>query len=296
VRLFILLLTSFWLHTAIAEVVNVKVGSFSEIDSLSQHEKLDPAKTLLVFDIDNTLLTMSQPLGGVGWWDWQSDLLKNHPDSKQLVAHNLQDLSMVENLLFQIIKMNPTDQYVIPFIKRASEQGFSLMGLSARGSEHISVTLIQLTENGLVDKEHQQIFYTKGLRLNNHHTSSAGSLDCSFFSRYVTYYQGIVFLSGQDKGKALRCILAKSERAYNTILFVDDAQHNIELVDKVFSSQKNVKVYNVLYTREHAKEQMFLHSKALQAQTAEQWKNIKAAFESNIQHLPRWASGKLTGF
>lgn len=287
-RLLILLITSLWLHTSIAEVVNVKAGSFSEIDSLSQHEKLDPTKTLLVFDIDNTLLTMSQPLGGVGWWDWQSDLLKNHPDSHQLVAHNLQNLSSVENLLFQLIKMNPTDQHVISFIQKASEQGFSVMGLTARGSEHLSVTLAQLTENGFVDKENQLIFQTKGLRLNNHRTSSAGALDCSFFTRYVPYYQGVVFLAGEDKGQALRCILAKSEKTYNTILFVDDAQHNIESMDKAFSSQKNVKVYNVLYTREHAKEQMFLHSKALQAKADKQWRSIKAAFESNIKHLARW--------
>lgn len=284
-RLVVFLMLSLWFRAGIADVVNIRVDSFSEIDSIYRHKIADPTKTLLVFDIDDTLLTMSQPLGSVAWWDWQSDLLNNEKDSSKLVAHNMQDLAKVQNVLFQLIKMNPTDEFVVPFLKDASEQGASLMGLTARGSEQLSVTQNQLTENGFVDSQNQLLFNTKAPKLTNQSTPSSGGLNCTSFTRYVSYYHGIVFLDGEDKGQALLCILNNSKKTYDTILYVDDAARNVKSVEEAFSNQSNIKVYNVLYTRENDKEQMFLHTTTLQVEADNQWKNIKAALEQNIKNL-----------
>ena len=179
--------------------------------------------------------------------------------------------------------MNVTDQYAVPFIKEASEQGASVMGLTARGSESLSVTLSQLTENGFVDNQKQLLFNSNGPKLSNQNTASDGGLNCSSFTRHVSYYQGVVFLDGQNKGRALRCILDNSKKTYNTILFVDDGANNVDAVAKAFANQANIKVFNVQYTRENAKKQLFLHTAALQVAADIQWKNIKVALEQNIK-------------
>lgn len=283
-RLVMLLVFAIWCQVGVAEVVHIETDSFAKINALYHDKVTDRAKTLLVFDIDETLLTMSQPLGSVAWWDWQSQLLSKNKNSSKLVAHTIQNLAEIENLLFQLIKMNVTDQYVVPFVKEASEQGTSIMALTARGRESLSVTLNQLTENGFVDKQNQLLFHSNGPKLSNQNTASGGDLNCGSLTGHVSYYQGIVFLSNQNKGLALRCILANSEKHYDTIMFVDDVANNVDAVAKAFSDQADIKVFNVRYTRGDGKKQLFLHSEALQAEADMQWKNIQKVLEKNIQH------------
>lgn len=282
-RLIMLLVLAVWYHAGMTEVINIETDSFAKINSLYHDKVTDHANTLLVFDIDETLLTMSQPLGSVAWWDWQSELLRENNNSSKLVAHTMHDLVEVQNLLFQLMKMNVTDQYVVPFIKEASEQGASVMGLTARGRESLSVTLSQLTENGFVDKQNQLLFHSNGPKLSNQDTVSGGDLNCSSLTGHVSYYQGIVFLGNQNKGQALRCIVTHSAKHYNTILFVDDVANNVEAVAKEFSNQADINVFNVRYTRGDSKKQLFLHTEALQDEADTQWKNIKRVLEQNIQ-------------
>jgi hypothetical protein len=273
---------AFWFHTGMSQVIRVEVNNFSDINTLYQDNIVNPKTTLLVVDIDDTILTMSQPLGGVGWWDWQSDLLRHHKESSALVAKNFDDLVKIQNLLFGLIQMQVTDADVLPFLKKVTQQGASLMGLTARSSDHLNVTLRQLEKNDFFDENNQFIFKSKGLKLKNGKTSSAGDLECASFSRYVTYYQGVVFLAGEDKGQALMCILNQSEKKYTNILFVDDTLRNVDSVSKAFEKHEGVRVFAVFYTLENAKAQLFLNSPSLQNEADNQWQNINMAIRNNI--------------
>lgn len=273
---------AFWFHAGMTQVIRVEANNFSEINSLYRDSMVNPQNALLVLDIDDTILTMSQPLGGVGWWDWQVDLLRHHKESSVLVAENFDDLVKIQNLLFGLIQMQVTDEHVLPFLKEASQQGASLMGFTARSSDHLNVTLRQLEKNDFLDENNQSIFKSKGLKLKNGKTSSAGDLECSSFSRYVTYYHGVVFLAGEDKGLALTCILNQSEKKYTNILFVDDTLRNVDSVSRAFANREDVRVFAVLYTLANAKEQLFLNSPSLQNEADTQWQNIKMAIRHNI--------------
>jgi hypothetical protein len=273
-RFIIIFICSLLVNPLLAQVINDKTDSFADIAAKYQELGVDSKTTLMVFDLDDTLITMSQPLGSVGWWDWQQELLKQGSDSDKLFTKDYQQLVRIQNILFQLIKMEVTDDDVIPFLKGATNQGATVMGLTARGKEHLSATLMQLKDNHFMVDD-KLLFRKNGLKVNNNKTSVAGNFHCPQFSREVIYQQGIMFLDGEDKGEALLCILANTKQDIKTILFVDDAQRNIASMDKAFANRDDLLVLNVYYTKENAKELEIQRNPNQQAQLVEQWNYIK---------------------
>ena len=266
-----------------AEVIDITSNDFSEIRALYDQEADSNNKALLVFDMDDTLLTMSQPLGGVGWWDWQSNLLATNPTSDKLVANNFIDLLKVQNFLFSMVKMSPTDESVVPFLQDLSKQSVSAMVLTARSPDLISTTMVQFEENGFVDEQKQLVFKTTKPQLLKSATNEAGVFNCPELNRKAYYNQGMLFVSGGNKGKALHCILKNAKKKFKTVLFVDDASSNSNAVRAAFMDDTQYKVFNILYSREHAKEALFLGSAELQTEVDAQWKNIKNVIGQNIK-------------
>lgn len=271
----------------LAQVINYQTDSFANIEAQYKKLGVDPKTTLMVFDLDDTLITMSQPLGSVGWWDWQQELQKQGSDSEKLVTKDYQQLVRIQNILFQLVKMEVTDEYVLPFLKDAIKQGTMLMGLTARGQEHLSATLMQLKDNQFMLEE-QLIFKKHGLELNHNKTSIAGTVHCPQFNREVIYQQGIMFLDGEDKGEALLCMLTKTKQNIKTILFVDDTKGNTISMNKAFANRDDLLVLNVFYTKENAKEQEIKTNPNVQEQLFEQWNLIKknlneVIMQSNFQ-------------
>lgn len=265
-----------------ANVINVETDNFQHIAKI-YHESVDATDhSLLVFDIDDTLLTMTQPLGSVGWWDWQYDLLQHDTDSPYLFSKSLVGLLRIQNILFQLVKMEVTDPDVIPFIKDEAGKGAILLGLTARDDEHENATENELSTNGFMD-QNELIFKRDGVKLFNQKTSSSGDIKCKALGRMITYIHGIMYLGGQDKGEALRCVLEHTKTAFNKILFVDDSLSNHESMINAFEHDKTHKVINVLFTREHPKETQFLHDPEQQHKAYDRWTNIKSALHHNIE-------------
>lgn len=273
-RFIIMFICFMLINPVLAQIINYQTDSFAEIELQYKKLGVDPKTTLMVFDLDDTLITMSHPLGSVGWWDWQYELQKQGSDSDQLFTKDYQQLVRIQNILFQLVKTEVTDEYVIPFFKSAIKQDTTLMGLTARGQEYLSTTLMQLKDNQFMAEE-QLMFRKHGLKLNNDETSVAGNIHCPQFNREVIYQQGIMFLSGEDKGKALLCILDQTKQDIKTILFVDDAKRNIVSMGKAFANRDDLLVLNVLYTKENAKELQIQTDPNAQAQLFKQWSLIK---------------------
>lgn len=127
------LICSLFINPICAKVIDYEMDSFADIANLYEGVRSEPRSTLLVFDLDDTLITMTQPLGSVGWWDWQSELQKTGKDPEKLFTADYQQLVRIQNILFQLIKMEVTDKYVLPFLNNATAQGTIIMGLTARG-------------------------------------------------------------------------------------------------------------------------------------------------------------------
>ncbi|WP_241480496.1 DUF2608 domain-containing protein [Legionella norrlandica] len=217
----------------------------------------------------------------MGWWDWQYKLQKNKVPSEKLFTQDYQQLVRIQNLLFQLVKMEVTDEYVMPFLKKAVKQDVTLLGLTARGKEHLSATLMQLKDNQFMIGE-KLLFQKNGLKLNNNKTSVAGNFHCPQFTQEVIYQRGIMFLDGEDKGEALLCALANTKQNIKTIIFVDDAKKNIESMDKAFANRDDLQVLNIFYTKENAKELEIQTNPDIQTQLFEQWDSIKKTLNEVI--------------
>lgn len=282
-RFLMLLICSLLITPVQAKVIDYQTDTFADVVKLYKDLPVDPKTTLMVFDLDDTLITMSQPLGSVGWWDWQYDMLKNGSDSDALVTKDFQQLVRIQNILFQLVKMEVTDDYVLPLLTDAANQGSTLMGLTARGQEYLSTTLMQLKDNHFLVND-KLVFRQSGLKVLGDEASIAGTFKCPQFTREVIYQQGLMFLSGEDKGEALLCALANSKQTIKTIIFVDDTKRNIDSMDKAFKNRDDYEVLNVYYTRENAKEHEIQVNPEIQQQMSEQWSSIKKTLSDVIVH------------
>jgi hypothetical protein len=279
-RYILILLCVLLIQPSFAKVFNYQTDNFEHINYIYQKISLDPKTTLLAFDLDDTLITMTQPLGSVGWWDWQVNLLKTGNDPEKLFTTDMNQLVRIQNILFQLIKMEVTDEKAIPFIKQTVHDGATIIGLTARGQEHLSATFMQLKDNKFTENGNL-IFKEYGLRFNGK-SSTTDRFYCPQFTRDVIYQNGIMFLSGEDKGQSLSCILKNARQNIKTIIFVDDAKRNTQSIDNAFANRNDVNVINILFTKENAKEDEIQNNSTLQAQIVKDWKHIKKSLHDVI--------------
>lgn len=261
------------LNAASARVINYQTDNFKDIAQKYASLHVPMSRTLMVFDLDDTLMTMSKPLGSVGWWDWQSGLLKNSRIKGPRFAADMEHLSRVQKILFERVPMELTDKDALYFLQHAAARGATLLGLTARGSELQTVTLTQLRDNGFIEKD-RSLFRQNGLRIH-HQTSVKGAFACPAFRHAPAYRQGVLFLAGGDKGQALLCALSQSDRTYQAILFVDDSRLNNRAMAKVFAESGDILVLNVNFTREHAKAQDARTNPETQKHMLADWIRIK---------------------
>lgn len=280
-RYLIIVLFIFFIQPSFAKTTEYQVDNFAKINYVYTHAALNPKTTLLVFDLDDTLITMTQPLGSVGWWDWQAELLKNGNDSSKLFTSDITQLIRIQNILFQLVKMEVTDENVLPFIYQATKDGAIIMGLTARGKEHLSATLMQLTDNKFTENG-KLLFKQYGLNLATDKASVAGNFFCPQFKREVIYHDGLMFLSGEDKGQALSCILSSTQQTIQTIIFVDDSVKNTQSVRKSFMNRADINVINILYTKENDKEDAVQKDEELQEKIYNDWNHIKQTLHEVI--------------
>lgn len=279
-RYILLFISVLFIQTSFAKVVNYQTDNYTQIKQIYQNSALDPKTTLLAFDLDDTLITMTQPLGSVGWWDWQANLLKTGNDPEKLFTTEMNQLVRIQNILFQLIKMEVTDDNAIPFLKESVHDGATILGLTARGQEHLSATLMQLKDNQFTENGNL-LFKKYGVQFDQSSFVSDGFY-CPQFTKEVIYQNGIMFLSGEDKGQALSCIVKNAKQNIKTIIFVDDAKRNIDSVNNAFASRNDLNVINILFTKENAKEDELQTNTTMQTKMMNDWKYIKKSLNDVI--------------
>jgi hypothetical protein len=108
--------------------------------------------TLVVFDIDNTLLTMKQDLGGDAWYNWQRDLLKG-PPSNFSVAKDGRGLLDVQRLLYDVGSMEPPEPWTPLFVAELRNKKYPIMMLTSRGPAALSATRRELVNNKYIAED-----------------------------------------------------------------------------------------------------------------------------------------------
>jgi hypothetical protein len=264
-----------------SSVSSFTANDYQEVANIVKTNEIKNApSTLVVFDIDDTLLTSSQELGGVGWFDWQASLLKNNPKSNYLFANNIMDLLKIQNLLFHMVDAKLTDEFVLKFINGIAKKS-KLLVLTARNPFYENVTTKQFKKVGYISQADENIFQTYGISFHGYRSNVIAPFVCTDLKRRAVFSHGVFYASGQNKGMALKCILGKSEQTFKNIIFIDDSYKNVEDVANAFEVS-DVNVFAIHYTHENSKEEKIKTSPMLQTKIFMQWQLIKNSIHTAV--------------
>jgi hypothetical protein len=215
--------------------------------------KYGTERVLLVFDMDNTLLSMNQDFGSDEWFTWQRALAAADPAK-------IKALTEVQGILFDLSSMHPPEPGVQPRVVAAlQDRGFAAIVLTGRSPLYRSATERELGRNGLDFSKTavgpQGGFGGSFLPYDARNSEASGFiLPCDRermplpAPQKVSYQNGVMMTSGQDKGLMLRSLLSRAGRHFAAVLFVDDSAGNLKAVTQAFSCT-SVEVVPVLYTK-----------------------------------------------
>ncbi len=228
-------------------------------------------RVIAVFDIDNTLLTAPQDLGSDTWFNWQKD---TRPDD---FAGVLKD----SNLLIELGAMTPTQPDGPALVHDLQAAGIPVYALSARDPGLRGATEQALAAAGIdlsAAPECGRPLCTRRGKLNAPQIQAAAHrlhVTLKAAPRPVTVSDGVMMVSGQDKGVMLHLLLASLKGRYDQVYFVDDTFQNIRDV-RAAASGMRVRVMTYSYERFWPDAKAFLNDPARQAKAAAGLKDLKA--------------------
>ena len=231
--------------------------TYNEIDDLAKVQRRAnqfakthrPENVLVIFDLDNTLLAMNQPLGSDQWFNWQAGLLGSK--NSKAVAHDFPGLLAIQHQLFKLGSMRPTQKNVAQIVREIQQRKFPTFVLTSRGPEYLLPTHRELRRNQLhfvnslphAQKLPQGIFFPD-------------KTEDTPKPRPAQYSDGVLFISGQHKGELLQQLLNKLSLSPKAIVFVDDHKKHNKRISKTFrGSDMNVATFR--YTSEDANVKKF---------------------------------------
>ncbi|MBD1577488.1 DUF2608 domain-containing protein [Vibrio sp. S11_S32] len=226
--------------SASAKVTTVETASYNKVANVIQQlDKQYQTKNVLVaFDIDNTLLTSSRDLGGDIWYAWQTGKLPIKATKEQQVSCLYQDTIP---MLYQLLPMKLTEPKAQQVVQDLNQNGQTVIAISARGPENRAATEREL--------------HSHKLDFSQHSLAPIGQTQAPIYveklDRPTTYMNGVALTTGMHKGKYLEHLLNKTQRHFDSIVFVDDGQANIDALKETFSQAKydNVDMHLIHYTK-----------------------------------------------
>ena len=168
-------------------------------------------KTLLVLDIDDTLLTSAGFFGSDRWYEWQKTLADGDPGKVpckfDVIALNYEAGTQVAT--------EPSDGP-----RTINAIGNDTLLLTARNPLYRSGTIRELKRAGYT-LPHQLDGSTEGRIYRWRRDPEAAPV-------MVSYDSGVLMVSGQDKGVLLLDLLQRLGLRYGRVVLVDDGKKNID--------------------------------------------------------------------
>ncbi|XWV26104.1 hypothetical protein QJ857_gp0976 [Tupanvirus soda lake] len=213
-----------------------KITTISEMCEMDQYIiDLDPEKTILFFDIDNTLLRTKSDIGSVEWVRWQENLIKTFGGKHE---HSVSDSFNEMYRLYQKwlntsnCETELLEEYVDKLIHKYIDMGFKVVLITARDKCTAETTFNQLSRHYDISK-----FF---------------SGDLYFKNNKILYKNGVYFATGTKKGECIENLLQIIKLIFDfdpeNIVFIDDSTHECNNVASKFKEHGvKAKVFNYLH-------------------------------------------------
>ncbi|MBS0623729.1 MAG: DUF2608 domain-containing protein [Verrucomicrobia bacterium] len=192
------------MSSAVKKIIETK--SFEEI------VKHLSANTLILFDVDNTLIEACQHFGSVQWGeDYQQKLIQEgqSPDQANRLLHEF----WIQKIL-PVIPMRLVDEKIPAMMEFIRQKGHFILGLTARHPDEACYTHPQLSQFGI---SFDHLYPNQQIELQHP----------------AVYEQGILFCGVQNKkSETLKNFITKNNLAPQRVIFVDDKVSQIEDVKR----------------------------------------------------------------
>ena len=189
-----------------------KIIETEQLEEAMGHLSVD---TLVLFDLDNTLIESSHQFGSIQWEEnYRTELMdlgKSHDDAHQ-IAHDL---------WFEVlpsIRMRLVDKEAPLYIQKMRQKGCVVLGLTARPPESACHTLPELDR--------------LGIQFDDRYS------DLEFSLNYTILFQkGVLYCGIYDKkSSALLALLKKLELSPKKIIFIDDKLSHVQDLKEALAS------------------------------------------------------------
>lgn len=202
-----------WPGRAEVREINIMDDIIEEIDK----------DTLVIFDIDNTVLEPTTYWGSDQWFYFLIDELQEKNNfSKSAALHSAEQ---IWNRTQSHITTHPVEENTPALIENLQKKGISIMALTARSHAIAAITKQQLLNNRV-----------------NFAFNATKNLGLVSIDDNAIYDEGILFQGeGNDKGKTLIKFLAKFNLRPPKIVFIDDKLKNVENVNKALEEIHGLK-------------------------------------------------------
>lgn len=198
--------------------------------------KLDPSKTIIFYDIDNTLIRTKTDIGSVEWIKWQEKLFHEHGGNhKHSICKSLYELYEKYRKWLSVAKCETEllETYVPDLINKYINLGIKISLITAREKKSAKITLDQLSRHYDINK-----FYATHLKYEDEKN---------------LYENGVYYSSNVNKWNCIEILLNlfKDQEDYEpvNIIFIDDTLKVCnEVATKSIANtlNKNIFIFNYL--------------------------------------------------
>ncbi|MBN20566.1 MAG: hypothetical protein CL678_04690 [Bdellovibrionaceae bacterium] len=242
-------------------------------------------QTLVVFDLDNTLLAYQQSIGSDQWFRWQYEHL-NQPHFPFAVAQSFMGLLEVQGKLHALAAARPTQKNTSTLIRSLQNQGYPILILTSRGPRfypytmrHLTSIQVDLSQNAIPSSFPKNTFLPyqySTLQKEGFSLKEIKNFHLLTSPRKVLYREGIFFSEGQHKGAMLKLFLNHAKKKLKSILFIDDHRHHCDGVAKALKNDPSLDVLTFRYGGEDHQVEMF--NRGSKDQAIREWLKIKKLF------------------
>lgn len=194
-------------------MVVAHIASIESAAELREHLRLRDFvitdKTLLVFDIDETVFVANNPKARSVWF---GAMLAEQLQVKSNFVDAINETRRLYRAAQDQTTFEPVDPELIVFFNEARKAGARLIGLTSRSRELCDITPQQLTSVGLVGFDVPSKYYE--LHLPPHEFP-------------LIFDHNIFFTSGAHKGLCLGRLLREFDWRPDQIIFIDDSYHHV---------------------------------------------------------------------
>lgn len=197
-------------------ILAVSLG-FTQIRELEQFEEIThcvDSETLLILDIDDTLIVPAQMLGNGKWFEYRWDL----HEAQGLTHREALEKTLAEwEAIRHLSQMRLVEPEIPNVVSSLQKQAVDLMGVTHQGLALATRTAAQLKELNIDLSLSTLVATDRCIEVDGH---------------TVLFRKGILFTSGKSKGDALFTLFDEIGKTVTRIVAVDDKRVHLEDLEK----------------------------------------------------------------